>query len=489
MITKKGTFSYKTTPYKHQDETFLQTRALEYYALFHEMGCGKSKPLIDTIAWLYLNQEIDGVLIASDKGAYLNWENEEIPKHMQQDVLEATRMAHWSSSLRSSEVKKLDAILVAQDDTLDVMLVNIEALSSSGAMRTCMEFLESHHAMMIIDEATSIKNPKSQRSINARILGSMAEYRRIATGTPITQGPLDIYAQAEFLKPKLLGCGSFVSFRSRYAIMREVIMGPRRFQTISGYQNLDDLKRRMLPWSSRILKTECLDLPPKTYQTEYVEMTVEQTRAYTALKEQALVMLDEGMLTSTNAITTVEKLHQICCGHVVDDEGVQHDIPHDRLETLVELVDRVDGKVIIWCHYQRDVEAVVDALRKHGLKDAHFPVHYYGKTSQDQRIENLDLFSSNDRCRWLVGTPSTGGKGLTLVNSAYVIYYSCGWKLESRLQSEDRCHRIGQTRNVTYVDLVCANTVEVKILKALMDKKDLAHEVLDASRLRELLLA
>lgn len=473
-------------PYAHQDKIFKKTCNLKRYALFWEMGTGKSKTLIDTIVYLFLNKEIDGILIVSDKGAYLNWEYKELLAHIQTDVLAVTRMAHWSSSNKTIERKKIAEILTAKDDTLDILLVNIEALSGNGAMETCMTFLNAHYSMMIIDEATSIKNPKAKRTINAQILGTMSEYRRIATGTPITQGPLDIYSQSQFLEPGLLGCGSFTAFKSRYAIEKEVILGTRRFKTIVGYQNLEDLQKRIEPWSSRILKSECLDLPPKVYETEYVEMTPQQESAYLQLKNQALLLINEGMLTSTNAMTTMEKLHQICCGHVADDDNVRHDIPHNRIETLLNLVDRVDGKIIIWCQYARDVENVMTALRTHWLKEAYFPVSYYGKTTQEQRLQNLDWFSSNSRCRALVGTAATGGKGLTLVNSAFVVYYSCGWKLESRLQSEDRNHRIGQTKSVTYIDLICAGTVEVKILEALRAKKDLADMLLDNNRLKSL---
>lgn len=490
MITKEPPYDehvHVKTPFKHQLEIFEKTRSLACYALYWEMGTGKTKPLIDTIAWLFLNKEIDGALIVADKGSYMNWPMTEIPAHLQPDVMARTRIGWWSSYARAAQVQAMKRVMIPKDDVLDLMFVNVEALSSNKAVDACQQFLKNHYTMMIIDEATSIKSPNAARTVNACRLGQMCDFRRIATGTPITQGPMDIYSQAHFLEPGILGHRSFSSFKSEFAVEREIIMGTRRFRTIVGYRNLARLSENIKKFSSRILKSECLDLPEKLYEVLHVDMSEQQRRIYDQVKNEALSMVDSSPLTVTNAMAAVEKLHQVCCGHVKDDAGVIRDLEHGRLEALISLIEQISGKVIIWCNYQRDVENVMRVLTSHGAKAGDFPVHYYGKTTQDQRLMNLDMFVNNPKCKWFVGTAATGGKSLTLVVASFVVYYSCGYKLEARLQSEDRAHRIGQRNPVTYVDMICRKTVEVKILQALKSKRELAHEILDSSRFRSLL--
>lgn len=484
MITEKLQhlkFRHVVEPYDHQRAWFEKTRSWEFYAFFWEMGTGKTKPLLDTAAWLFLTGEIDGLLVVSDKGSYLNWPMVEVPRHLQSEI--PTRQYSWRSSDRYTN----DKILTAQDDVLDIVYVNVEALSSMRAYEWCRSFLNNHYAMMVVDESTSIKNPKAARARSCHSLGTLAEYRRIATGTPVTQNPLDVYSQTEFLKPGVLGHSSYTAFKYRYAIMREMRMGTRRFMTVAGYVNQDELKIRLADISSRITKAECLDLPDKVYEQRFIELTEAQSKIYRQLKDEAVVLLQNGMLSSTSALTTVEKLHQICCGHVKDDDGITHDIDNNRLDTLVEMVEDLPGKIIIWAYYQRDVELVYQALREHGLRHGDFPVHYYGKTTPEDRVQAIHNFCTNESCKWFVGSPSTGGKGITLTVSSTVIYYSCGFNLEHRLQSEDRAHRIGQVNKVTYIDFVCPNTIETRVLKALKSKQDLAHALLDADRLREFL--
>ena len=105
-------------------------------------------------------------------------------------------------------------------------------------------------------------------------------------------------------------------------------------------------------------------------------------------------------------------------------------------------------------------------------------VSYYGPTPQDERQDNIRKFQSDPKCRFMVGTPSTGGYGITLTAANTVIYYSNGYDLEKRLQSEDRAHRIGQKKNVTYIDIIAEKTVDEKIQESLRKKINIASEVL-----------
>lgn len=466
-------------PLQHQKDVFERSYDKKYYALFWEMGLGKSKTLIDTMTWLYLKQEIDGVLIISDKGNYMNWIHDQLPAHLIDGL--NPRIGYYASSMKKKDKNQAERLLNSKDDTLDILCINIEALRSSNGYVFAEKFIHSHYTLIILDESTSIKSPKAKQTKAALRLGQKADYRRIATGTPITHSPIDLYSQAQFLKPFMLGFKSFVAFRSYYSDIRTIQMGSRSFPKVFGYRNLNELTTQIQPWSSRLTKDECLHLPPKIYKTVYVEQTPEQAAAYESLKSLAMAEFSGGMVTTTSALTTVMKLHQINCGHVKDDEGHTISIPHNRGDALRDLIQRIDDntKFIIWCNFREDIRIVGGILAEMNIKY----VEYYGSTSQEDRQESLVNFKTDPMVRGFVGTPGAGGKGLTLIGASYVIYYSNGHRLEYRLQSEDRAHRIGQSKTVTYVDLVIPRTVDDKIVNSLRSKKDLADEVLDNWRL------
>jgi len=452
---------------------------MEYYAFFWEMGGGKTKITLDTAAMLYLNGKIDGLLVFAPKGAYLNWVFEEIDKHMT-DMLDY-RVAYWSASPRKAEKAAIKSIMVPDPECLDIFVVNTEAMSHKSGYGAAKEFVKSHKCLTCVDESTDIKTPKSKRTKSIMFLRDLSPYRRILTGTPITQSPLDLYSQCQFLKKGSLGHNSFLSFKNDYAIIMQMRMGTRTFPKITGYRNIDRLKKLVAPFSSRILKEDCMDLPEKTYSTEYVEMTAEQLTAYNDMRETCVAMFEEDVVTVTSALTAIVKLQQIVCGHIKTEDGKVIDIPNNRLTAMVDIINRLpnDKKVIIWCHFQRDVQQVTKTLADEFGKNS--AVHFYGETNDKDRVLNKVRFNDEPECRFMVAS-SAGSKGNTWVSSHNVIYFSSSYNLMTRLQSEDRCHRHGQSENVLYTDLISRNTVDEKIVKALRDKKDVANMVLDDLR-------
>lgn len=478
-LNKFGPFAHKRDPFNHQQKTLDFSKMMEYYALFWEMGAGKTKPILDTAAQLFLEGETDGLLVISDKGCYRNWIDNEIPGHMMENI--PMRQVVWSSAMRADQRRASEEILKAKDDILDVVVMNVEAFSSGNAPAYAREFLQNHYAMTVVDESTSIKTLDSKRSQNVIALRDYCQYRRILTGTPITNGPLDLYAQCEFLKQGLLGFTSFVAFRAYYAEMfLEKQPGRRPYYQILGYQNLEVLAETIKPFSSRILKKECLDLPDKVYETYYVEHTAEQARIYDELKKQAMSLLTQGMVTAVSALTAMTKLHQVNCGHVKNDDKTTVDIPSNRVQAVLDLGNVIDGKIIIWACFRRDIELLIAGLSKEFGRQS--VVHYYGDTTDDQRQEHSRRFINDPSCLFMVANPATAGKGNTWVVAHWVIYFSNSFHLERRLQSEDRNHRPGQTNKCTYIDLVVPKTIDVKVVRALKEKKDLASEVLDVYR-------
>ena len=235
------------------------------YAYFMEMGTGKSKVLIDNIALLYDRGGINAAIIIAPKGVYRNWSEKEIPIHMPDHV--EKRIVVWNPAPNKKQKKALlDLFEVGVD--LKILVINVDAFSTKKGVNFVEKFIMCHNVLIAVDESTTIKNPKAQRTKNLLKLGVNTKYRRILTGCPIAQSPLDLYSQSAFLSKELLGYDSFYSFQNRYAKLFNRKIGQRTFRQVTGYQNLEELTTRLSDFSYRVLKKECLDLPDKVYQKE-----------------------------------------------------------------------------------------------------------------------------------------------------------------------------------------------------------------------------
>jgi len=471
-------YDYKTTPYAHQKSVLEKSWNSEYWGLFMEMGTGKTKVAIDTMAALHLAGKLKAALILAPKGVYDNWVKGEIPAHLPEKI--RRRILRWEPKSSKAYVEELSSLIDGQFDGIKILVMNIEAMSTDKGTKVAEMFLKKNPVnIMIVDESTTIKNRTAARTKAViRVGRTFARYRRLLTGSPVTKNPMDLYSQCMFLDDKALGFASYFSFQNRYAHVVRRTMGHRSFQEIVGYQRLDELSKKLSKFSSRILKEECLDLPPKTYMRRDVALTPEQDSAYLQMKKLALAQLSSGELATTaSVLTQIMRLQQICCGFLTDDDGKQHLLPNNRLSELLDVIDEIDGKAIIWATWTSDLLRITEALRKrYGPESA---ATYYGETPQDQRQATIQRFQDpNNPLRIFVAQPKTGGYGITLTAANTVIYYSNSYDLEIRLQSEDRAHRIGQTGTVNYVDLVSPGTIDEKILKALREKISLANEVL-----------
>lgn len=466
-------YKYKTKPFVHQDEDFKRSRDMDEFALFWEMGLGKTKTAIDTAAWLYARGKIEAVLILGNKGSYRNWVIKELPEHMPDYVQWVG--TYWDSAA-NTELKKSYDMLLMPMEPLKIFVMNIEALAFERSYKVAESFVNCHRTMMIVDESTTIKNRDAKRTKACLKISRKAHYRRILTGSPVTNNPLDLYSQANFLNPHLLGFSSYYTFRAKYAEMVKITAGNRAFTKIKGYKNLDELTKSIQHWSSRRTKDECLDLPEKIYQFYEVELTDDQKKHYKSLKEKAMAELDGKLVSAPIILTKLLRLHQLICGHLTTDDGKVVPVDNNRIKALMEVLDEASGKVIIWANYRSDIKVIEDVLTEEYGKKA--VVSYFGDTSNEDRQEAVRRFQSDPECRYFVGNAQTGGFGLTLTAATNVVYYSNSYNLEHRLQSEDRAHRIGQKHAVTYVDLICRKSVDEKIVKALREKRQLSAQVL-----------
>ncbi len=466
-------YKFKLKPYKHQLTALEKSWNKETYAYFMEMGTGKTKVLIDNMSMLYDKGKVNGALIIAPKGVVKTWYEQELPTHLPNHIENVTVL--WQSNITKKQQEKLET-LYEIGTALHILIMNVEALSTKKGVDFAAKFLNSHSTLMAIDESTTIKTPSARRTKNIIKLGRMSKYRRIMTGSPVTKNPLDLYTQCEFLDPWILDFTSYYAFRNRYAEMKTLHLSGRSIQVVHKFQNLNELSETLKNFSYRVLKEDCLDLPDKVFVKRHIALTPDQRKVYEEMKKQAIAHMNGKVASTLTVLTQLMRLQQITCGHFVADDGTTQGVSSNRLKELMDVLEETEGKAIIWAHWQRDVNSIIEEVNK--VYGPGSIVDYYGVTPQEERQPNIKKFQDDPKCRFMVGTPSTGGYGITLTAANTVIYYSNGYDLEKRLQSEDRAHRIGQKKTVTYVDLIAEDTVDEKIVQSLRKKINIASQVL-----------
>jgi len=486
--------------FEHQTRVVEESWNKEGWNLFCDTGTGKSRVAIKTAERLYSKGLIDSLLIVAPAGCYRNWE-EQWKIH---SGLTAT-MNIWSSALTSAARARLGVTACAQSPNMQVLLINVEALSNPAGAATTLArgFLQSHKALMVIDESTKIRKPTSSRTKVVLSLGTLAKYRRNLSGFPAPERPVDLYTQCLFIRPptSLFPFKSYYSFRNTFCIVENdtiYVSGGqlRRIARITGAQRQSELREILLNFSSLVSKKECLDLPPKIYQRREIPFSKEQAALYETAQKKALYEITAiGSTTASaamndistlapaptvsvsNRMAQLEKLHQIASGIVKDSEGNWHHIPTGIYDELLDLLEEINGKVVIYSCYS---EQIAEAVRRLG---AHFGPQsvaaFDGGTAQADRARIVrDYEDPASPLRYLVANQATGQFGWTLVAGSTAIYLSNNHEVEPRHQSEDRLHRIGQVgASVTYIDFITGSLSE-KILNNVMAKRNIAAEIM-----------
>jgi len=459
-------YKYKTEPFKHQRQSLTEGAKPHNFAYFMEMGTGKTKVAIDNAAYLFQDKRIDYAFVIAPNSVYQNWKKE-IDIHCPEE----TNIYIWKVS--KDKTFKMDP------NKLTFILMNVEALSHASGKKWLQSKLQKHgmRSMIILDESTSIKNLKASRTKAIIKLGELARYKRILTGSPITKSPLDLFSQCAFLDKKLLGYENFTVFKSKYAVMYSIERGGYSIQIPKYYVNLEELEFKLKNFSYRVRKKDCLDLPEKMYVQRYVDMPEEQQQAYDRLKITAMTVMQDEEVSYNNKLTELLKLQQVTNGFVKTNEGNIIDFKSNaKLKELMAIIEETEDKCIIWANYVHNIEGIKNKLTETYGPDS--VVSIYGADSVEDRNQAVEKFQNNDECRFLVGNPTVGGYGLTLTAAKYVIYFSNSYNLEVRQQSEDRAHRIGQKSQVTYIDIICRDTIDQMVLHNLENKIELSAKTL-----------
>lgn len=526
LETKHGPIKFATKPYDHQAEGLRRANGARYFAYFCEQGTGKSWIIIQEIAQFFLNEEIDTVLVLAPKGVDLNWLKTQLPVHMPiGDSL-------WHAALwRPAQTKKQQRIIseLMEFKGLRILAMNWEALNTKRAFNVAQNLLEkSKGALIVGDESQKFKNPKARRTKALMKIRGYSTHRRIASGTAAPNSPFDLYTQMNFLHPSILDEASFYSFKARYGVLAEEgnplynavarkiarslvggiakkikaenpnlddrkVMEQAEQESLKKaakrmpqlvlkdgadqpmYRNLDELYNKISEHSYRVLKKDCLDLPPKVYTQTFFELTPKQQKIYDELHHKNRLMLDDDTIQPMIKLAALTKMSQVGSGFFVDQTKTVHRIegPNPKLELMKSRLEDLEGKAIIWANLRAELADVASLC-----KELEIPfVEYHGGVNDALREEAMDRFQDGD-ARVFIGQQKAGGTGLTLTAANRVFYYSNSFALEDRLQSEDRAHRIGQTETVVYEDLTAADTIDERMIRALQHKENIASIVM-----------
>ena len=472
-------YPYKTKPYEHQRNALNESAEKTQWAYFMEMGTGKTKVTIDNLGYLSFKGLVDAALIIAPKSVYSIWETE-IHIHMPDAI--KYEIYKWNID-KPKNYEKLN-----KSKHLRIFLINVEALSTKRGVDACKDYLIKNKLnFVVLDESTTIKNKSAKRTKNILELRQLSNKRRILTGSPITKSPLDLFTQCQFLSPELLGFGSYLAFRNRYAEMTDIPVGSGRYISVPKYyKRLEELEFKLKQFATRVRKDQCLDLKPKIRQKRYIELEGESKKIYERLRTSALAIVEDSTISFSNKLTEIIKLHQVCNGFTKDDEGKMINLHESKLKALEEIIEETDGKIIIWANYLWNIHQINHFLKvRYGEEST---VSIFGEVNVEDRKKAVERIQTDEKTRFMVGNPTTGGFGLTLTACNTVIYFSNNYNLEVRKQSEDRAHRIGQKGSVLYIDIVARNTLDEAIMKSLVNKGQIAAKTLGEEDLRDWLL-
>lgn len=469
FIEDDGNYQYKTQPWDHQRQAFLLSRDQASFALLMEQRTGKTKVTLDTAAYLKLHQKIDTLIVVAKNGVHINWDLNEIPVHLP-DWCEHLTYVHSTDFSRRKQYEYANWLDSCNDGKLRILTMNIEGFTSDKNKRILTDTLAANRCMFVIDESHRIRNISALRTKFLLKLGKEACYRRILTGTPIGTGVENLYSQYYFLDPEILGFDSFYTFKARYCVTMTLGEGRRSYEKIIGYKNLDELYLKIDAYSYRKRRDEVFDMPPKIYKRWPFEMTSEQSKLYSQLATEYTVDHNGETLDAPLAITRLIRLQQIACGWWPQDGKVSPiGKSNPRLTALLDILEEVEGKVIIWAQFQEDLDIIADALGSRA-------VQVHGRVPQRLRPENIRRFQNDASIDYMVANPSTLGEGENLNAARTEIYYSNSYKLLERLQSEDR--PVAQGKDLTIFDLEAIRTVDRKVITALKERKNIADMIL-----------
>ena len=439
-------FKFNITPYEHQKKAISLCLKRQSFALFMEMGTGKTKVIVDMVG----NQNSSGpVLVVCPVSVMENWKIE-FQKNQ----------SHVMVFVYSKKNRQL----------LKSSLFNVFIINYESAWRIVDELAKVKWGMIVLDESTKIKHRGTKQAKAILKLGSQIPRRYIMTGTPMPNNPLELFNQIRFLDPTIFG-HQWYAFRDRYAVM-----GGYQGHEIRGWKNLPELGQKLSGISFRVLKKDCLDLPEKVYKEYRLDMDPGQEKIYDELAKDLVTTVQGDRIVATVVLAKLMKLRQITSGFVYNDKGEPKCLlKNPKLLQLKEILQEIlpRHKVVVWTSFRQEIGMISSILIDMDVKF----VTLDGSVAQENRQSLVSQFQTDPQTMVFLGQQHAGGLGITLTAGSYCVFFSNDYSPEIRLQAEDRLHRIGQKNTVTYVDLIIKSSIDTSIRRMLKSKQDLAAQV------------
>lgn len=467
--TDNGNWLTDATPYAHQREAVAG--AMHHlvhggggFAMLLEMGCGKTLAALEVAARLHSLGAVRRVLVIAPSAVVPVWSRE---------ASEYIGAPHQTRELLGTKKQRLDGLdkLRCQGIDFAIAIINYES-----AWRLADELIAWGPDMVIADESQRIKGHASKQTKGVTLIGATARYRLALSGTPVTNSPLDVFAQWRYLDRSIFG-DSFYAFRSRYAVLETGYSGSTQYKKVVGYRAVDELTERAHRIAYRVTKADALDLPDTVDTVVPVTLGSRARGVYNDLLRDSVAAFDDGETSVTNVLTRLLRLQQCAAGQVPRDDGVVEALGSEKMDAAIEVVEDVvseGGKVVVFARFRAEIDALV--RRFEGCAALH------GDVPADERGEQVRRFQEDDECRVMVAQIQVGGAGITLHAASTMVFLSTSFSFGDYEQARARIHRIGQTQKCTYIHIVAVDTVDETILEALRTKRDVAALVTDRGR-------
>lgn len=447
--------SFKTSPFIHQLRELEEHGLVAARALFWQMRTGKSKAIVDTACLAFTLGLIDTVIVFAPNGVHENWVQRELPLHHWDNV---ERLAYFWRTDQRDDPEFIEAFDAAMETKKKLSWFSFSSavMTRDDVRKLVKKVVKKRRCMVVFDESHDWRSPGSKRTKMARALTLHCPMRRILTGTSADNSPLHLFTQYELLGSEALGFGTFEDFEERYAEyeMKKTFHG-KQYPKLKEYKHLDELRAKIAPLTSVVLRTDCHDLPALVPDRRTIELTEEQKRVYRELQSQYRLELElHGKVSVGEKTQKMVKLQQVVSGYLKDEYGKVHWLAggNPRLDAVKHEVLMSAGRVIVWCQFHEDLDAVAAGLRAIGRE----VLEYHGRTSskmKEKARRSFDPLSGDgDYGPDLVAQAQAGGAGLAL-GADRIIWYSHTFSAITRQQADERATIMGG-KNIRVTDFV-----------------------------------
>jgi len=435
--------------YAHQLEGARLLVENPRYALFWEMGCGKTGTVLSAIKYLHQRGEASRVLVVCP----LSIINPAWRKDAGLFAPELTvagwhdKLPRWSKAPRFGEA--------------NINIINFESFRKIAEDKSVWD-------MLVVDESSKMKDPRSKISKALRAFAHRVRRVVLLSGTPAPNDPLEYWAQIYAIDPEVLG-SSYYAFRHHYGKAKRIYLGSRYVDQYSADpKKVPAMLERIATVSHTLRKADCMDLPDKVDEIIEIDLSTDERKAYETMQRDLILRFDDGDATADNVLAEAMKLRQIANGWCYDTQHKPKIIGRSKINALIDVLDQINSQAVIWIEFREDADRIKHLLGERACC-------LVGGMSEQGRAEAIEAFTSG-KCRYLVAHPQSAGHGLTFVNAHYAIFYGLGYSFEQHQQARDRIHRIGQRSKCTYLYLLSKGTVEEDILDVVRGKRSL-HEM------------